>query len=212
MARGGRRGGPGEKQVTKSTTVNSATWPDAAAPVKRRTVVMPPGPARSRIAREKRRSLLLRTSPPSCFAHAQSHTFPREGRAKTMSRGRRKDGRTAGDAESRQPDAEGLERHVAHQGEQERVWGRESTATLPLLADSPFCFSEKPRVSAAKMGARPSGSTTTGRVTKALNANSIGTKLYLTAKNLVLGMTRHSPRNDHARPMVFFPIRPLFVR
>ena len=44
---------------------------------------------------------------------------------------------------------------------------------MPLMADSRFCFSENPRVSAAKMGARPSGSTTTNSVTKALNANSI---------------------------------------
>jgi hypothetical protein len=51
---------------------------------------------------------------------------------------------------------------------------------VPLMADSRLLFSEKPRVSAAKMGARPSGSTTTSSVTKALKANSCTGRLYLT--------------------------------
>src|SRR3954469_20817649 len=52
-------------------------------------------------------------------------------------------------------------------------------STVPLIADSRFCFSEKPFVSAAKMGARPSGSTITSRVTNALNTNSIRQNLTL---------------------------------
>src|SRR5918997_169865 len=44
---------------------------------------------------------------------------------------------------------------------------------VPLIADSRLCFSEKPRVSAAKIGARPSGSMMTSRVTNALNTYSM---------------------------------------
>src|SRR5215211_3104525 len=47
-------------------------------------------------------------------------------------------------------------------------------SSVPLMADSRFCFSEKPCVRAAKIGARPSGSMTTSRVTNALNTNSMG--------------------------------------
>jgi hypothetical protein len=47
-------------------------------------------------------------------------------------------------------------------------------STVPLMADARFCFSEKPCVSAPKMGARPSGSMTTSSVTKELNTNSMG--------------------------------------
>ena len=66
---------------------------------------------------------------------------------------------------------------------------------------------ENPRVSAAKMGARPSGSTTTNSVTKALNANSIRGN-FTHSEEPLSGMTRHSPRKERARPMVLSPIRP----
>src|SRR5215210_2834464 len=46
-------------------------------------------------------------------------------------------------------------------------------SNVPLIADSRFCFSEKPFVSAAKIGAMPSGSMITSKVTNALNTNSI---------------------------------------
>ena len=77
----------------------------------------------------------------------------------------------AGDPDSRQPDVEGLEQHVTSQDEQEEYEGAKLRAPCGRLA---LLLLWKPRVSAAKMGARPSGSTTTSSVTKALNANSIG--------------------------------------
>src|ERR671912_1372734 len=75
-------------------------------------------------------------------------------------------------------------------------------SSVPLIADSRFCFSEKPRVSAAKMGARPSGSTTTSSVTNALNANSIGGDFTSQRRTFVgdnAPLTPQRPRPVHRR-------------
>ena len=77
----------------------------------------------------------------------------------------------AGDPESRQPDAEGLEQHVTSQDEQEEYEGAKLRAPCGRLA---LLLLWKPRVSAAKMGARPNGSTTTSSITNAFYTNSIG--------------------------------------
>src|SRR5215218_9874497 len=83
-------------------------------------------------------------------------------------------------------------------------------STVPLIADSRFCFSEKPRVSAAKMGARPSGSTTTSSVTKALNTNSIGRDFTSQRRTCVGDNTPLAPQRP--RPVHGLLPDPTFLR
>src|SRR5829696_10588036 len=67
-------------------------------------------------------------------------------------------------------------------------------SSVPHMADARFCSSEKPRVSAAKMGARLSGSTTTSSVTKALKAKSIGRDFTLQRRACVGHNTPLAPQ------------------
>ena len=78
-------------RITKSTAMNRATWPGLLPPVKRRTVVIAPGPARSGMARGRRRCPAGRIPPP---VRARSwRASPKAGRRPCRERGERAAGR-----------------------------------------------------------------------------------------------------------------------
>src|SRR5215208_1438083 len=155
-------------RTTSSTTMNNATWPALLPPVKRRTVVIPPGPARSGMARGKTEMSCWYCS--SSCSRTVVARIP-EGLAKTMSSESKKSSRPPAIRKAGSPMPRASSSTSPASANTYRI---RAPSSVPLMADSRFCFSEKPWVSAPKMGASPSGSMTTSSVTNALNTYSIG--------------------------------------